>query len=280
MIINLTFSLILCSSLASGFRSVNMPRTHASHNILRLNEGSSGEKMLDIPQSILLMMQEAAQSVISAKDDGKPLVRIEIPLPVTGGTELDDWPGGIRQKYNTLRPLLCEMLKELNFSSTAINQQEFIPNGEDDVVGLWRDQGFQIICFPTLDSIEYINSCLKWADNSSTIVLVNQQFFLDPLSRQVDKDFLETVETVYKLETVYSKGPSALPVRGIIMRKYPRPFQIGRRLDQGGYVELKTYEKEPLRPVIDKLFFEDSEIRDKNLSLLDRLKKQVPNFGN
>lgn len=34
------------------------------------------------------------------------------------------------------------------------------------------------------------------------------------------------------------------------------------------------------RDVLDELYMEDSEVRDENLSFLDRLKKQVPNFGN
>jgi hypothetical protein len=35
-----------------------------------------------------------------------------------------------------------------------------------------------------------------------------------------------------------------------------------------------------LRDVLDELYMEDSETRDENLTFLDRLKKQVPNFGN
>lgn len=38
---------------------------------------------------------------------------MEVPLPITGGTELDDWPGGIGQKYQTLRPMVIEMLKTM-----------------------------------------------------------------------------------------------------------------------------------------------------------------------
>ena len=57
-------------------------------------------------------------------------------------------------------------------------------------------------------------------------------------------------------------------------------MQAARRLDKGGYVLLNTYPTKPLRDELETLYMEDSKIRDKNLSLLDRLKKQVPNFGN
>jgi hypothetical protein len=124
------------------------------------------------------------------------------------------------------------------------------------------------------------------------------------------------------------RGPGALPVRGILYRQYPNVFKAARRLDQGGYVLLNTYETKPSRyylsitvcimykdiseyicirayrcifqdickllnvvmfiilctsfhrDILDELYMEDSETRDENLSFLDRLKKQVPNFGN
>ena len=34
----------------------------------------------------------------------------------------------------------------------------------------------------------------------------------------------------------------ALPVRGIVYRAFPGPFQAGRRLDVGGYVLLKSFD--------------------------------------
>ena len=40
-------------------------------------------------------MQSVGQALKVVKDESiKRLVLVEIPLPVTSGTELDDWPGG------------------------------------------------------------------------------------------------------------------------------------------------------------------------------------------
>jgi hypothetical protein len=36
---------------------------------------------------------------------------------------------------------------------------------------------------------------------------------------------------------------------------------------------LETFESKPARKELDTLFFKDSEVRDKSLSLFDRLKK-------
>ena len=41
-----------------------------------------------------MQMKAVAHSLISVKADNVTLAVVEVPLPVTGGTELDDWPGG------------------------------------------------------------------------------------------------------------------------------------------------------------------------------------------
>ncbi len=50
------------------------------------------------PSSIADMMKDAADGVAAAIEGGVGKMAVEVPLPITGGTELDDWPGGIGQK--------------------------------------------------------------------------------------------------------------------------------------------------------------------------------------
>eukprot|EP00596_Hydrurales_sp_CCMP1899_P005903 CAMPEP_0119048302 /NCGR_PEP_ID=MMETSP1177-20130426/58195_1 /TAXON_ID=2985 /ORGANISM="Ochromonas sp, Strain CCMP1899" /LENGTH=229 /DNA_ID=CAMNT_0007024005 /DNA_START=241 /DNA_END=930 /DNA_ORIENTATION=+ len=229
-------------------------------------------------------MKDVATAIIAARDAGVSLALVDVPVPVTGGTELDDWPGGIKQKYLTLYPMIIETMKELKFSEVEIKKREYMGGeiGEDDAVGLWSDvdERICICCFPTPDQIPAIIEYKKWININSIFVIINQQFFLDPLSKNKSKDFLSSAEIVYRLESLNMRGPGALPVRGILYRQYPNVFKAARRLDQGGYVLLNTYETKPSRDLLDELYMEDSETRDENLSFLDRLKKQVPNFGN
>ena len=82
--------------------------------------------LLQTPSSIQAMMNEVATCMRSARTDGLSCGTIDIPLPVTGGTELDDWPGGIQQKYSTILPLLQVTMKALNFDSSAIQETKFI----------------------------------------------------------------------------------------------------------------------------------------------------------
>jgi hypothetical protein len=53
------------------------------------------------PSSIAEMMKDAADGVLAAVEGGVARMAVEVPLPITGGTELDDWPGGIGQKVRT-----------------------------------------------------------------------------------------------------------------------------------------------------------------------------------
>lgn len=52
--------------------------------------------------------------------------------------------------------------------------------------------------------------------------------------------------------------------------------QAARRLDIGGYTVLKSFATKPIRSELDELFFEDSKIRDKDLSLMDRMRRLIP----
>ena len=93
---------------------------------------------------------------------------------------------------------------------------------------------------------------------------------------------MERATDAYVLDSLYMKGQLALPVRGLLYRKYPGDYMVGRRLDgpiAGEYVVIATYPTRPSRAQLEIDFFEDSRERDKDLSLVDRLKKVIPNFG-
>lgn len=149
---------------------------------------------------------------------------------IKGGTELDDWPGGIKQKYATLYPMIAETMKALKFDPVEIRKREYLGGemGEDDAVGIWSDldQQICICCFPTPDTIPAIIEYKKWTNINSIFVIINQQFFLDPLSKDESKNFLSSAEIIYRLESLNMRGPGALPVRGILYRQYPNLFKV------------------------------------------------------
>ena len=229
-------------------------------------------------------MNAVAVSISQARAAGVKLGIVEIPLPVTGGTELDDWPGGIKQKFDTLVPMLEPVLRKLNFSSSASAQRSYLGQfGEEDSIGLFQDGPICLVAFPTPESIDELRTMLhddSGQQRERLIVLVNPQIFLDPLSAESSRKFIASAETIYSLVQLNLKGLSGfLPVRGILFREYPNPWLAGRRLDVGGYTLLQTFASKPPRPVLDEIFMEDSRVRDRDLTFAQRLQKLAPNFG-
>jgi len=243
-------------------------------------ESLEDDPFLSLPQSISSMMNEAAVSVLEARRAKLPLTLVDVPLPVTGGTEIDDWPGGIRQKYNTLIPMITEMMTYLKFPKEAIKKREYLGEfGDEDAVGYWQNDEIQLCCFPTQDSIPYLEKMTKWGDNSTTLAIIIPQFFLDPLSNDEVREFVGSIETIYSINTMQMKGPGAMSIRGLLYRKYPGDFKLARRLEDGKYIILKTLSSKPSQSEMEEVFYNDSIERDKNLSFFDRIKTQIPSFG-
>jgi len=226
--------------------------------------------MLKTPETLQEMMVDAANAVSSAMGQGVKRISVEVPLPITGGTELDDWPGGIKQKYGTLRPMVGEMMKVLNFTREEMEAKNFL-GYVDDAIGIWEGgDNLAVVCFPTTEVARELE---QLAASGKTVVVVNSQFFIDPFSSQEGKDFDASLEKVYLLQSLNLKGPGLLPVKGVLLRTFPDPFTVARKVDGGDREVIATYDDKPERKILEELFFKDSEERDKNLSLFDRLKK-------
>ena len=190
-------------------------------------------------------------------------------MPITGGTELDDWPGGIGQKYVTLRPLAAEMMRIMNFTSEAISQKSFL-GIVDDAIGVWRHQNIAVVCFATP---EVLRPLKQITEEGTALILLNHQFFLDPFSSAESRQFIESATTAYQLQSLNMKGAGLLPIKGVLKREFPGPFVVARRLEQGGYAELARYDAKPARADLDALFAQDSAERDRAVSFWDRLKR-------
>ena len=188
---------------------------------------------ISTPGSIADMMKDAGDGVLAACSSGVKMMAVEVPLPITGGTELDDWPGGIGQKYETLRPMLAETLRSLGFSAEQIASREFM-SLEDDAIGIWQrteEDGSQlsVVVFATPEVLGGLQELAA----KGTLILVNHQFFLDQFSRKETKDFIAGCEIIYLLQSLNMKGPGLLPVKGVLRRSYPGEFVVARRVDAG-----------------------------------------------
>lgn len=123
--------------------------------------------------------------------------------------------------------MLVETMKGLGFSTNEMSSRNYIgTSGEDDAVGIWKDKGYTLICFPNLDSMKTIRDMITGDDE--LFALINEQTFSEQ-NLLVDvtlKEYLETAEIAYYLRSLNMRGPSLLPVRGILYRKYPDDFKV------------------------------------------------------
>jgi hypothetical protein len=117
-------------------------------------------------------------------------------------------------------------MKSLEFSAAEMSSRNYIGiSGEDDAVGIWRDRGYTLICFPNLDSVAIIRDMqqLIATGEEELFALFNEQTFSGQnlLVDEAVKEYLESAEIAYCLRSLNMRGPRLLPVRGILYRKYP-----------------------------------------------------------
>lgn len=87
---------------------------------LRLLQGRAGkvnaaslDRVWPIPRNAEETAQKARAAVQRAWKDGVHRQRVELLLPLIGATDLDDWPGGVRQQFKAVLPMIESMLAGL-----------------------------------------------------------------------------------------------------------------------------------------------------------------------
>eukprot|EP00882_Tetradesmus_deserticola_P013115 GHRQ01013908.1.p1 GENE.GHRQ01013908.1~~GHRQ01013908.1.p1 ORF type:complete len:151 (+),score=39.96 GHRQ01013908.1:276-728(+) len=108
-----------CHRLPAGSQHARAPRHRASRGIsstwrARSATGLGGAAgTLRIPSNPELQVKQAVAAIEEAWKAGIRRQRIELLLPLIGATDLDDWPGGIRQQFKAAAPLVEGILKQL-----------------------------------------------------------------------------------------------------------------------------------------------------------------------
>lgn len=62
-------------------------------------------KTWPVPRDAEETAQQAQAAALRAWQDGVKRQRVELLLPLIGATDLDDWPGGIRQQFKAVLPM-------------------------------------------------------------------------------------------------------------------------------------------------------------------------------
>lgn len=181
-----------------------------------------------MPANSERIAQEARAAVQRAWKAGIKRQRLDLLLPLIGATDLDDWPGGVRQQFKAVLPMVESMLAGLK----SVPGLEGPLSGEiwdqGDAVGAWTGKAMNVIVFPTGDIMSRMIKMVE-QNPDSLVILVNPQW---ALSQQVISDFgvfgrnkaeafLSKFEDTYCLKSYTIRGDS---IR--VLRCYPGQWQV------------------------------------------------------
>jgi len=186
-------------------RNVNM-------NIVMAQSSSS------FPQSSSDIVQQAVKSIQAAWADGVSRQRIEIILPLIGATDIDDWPGGIRQQFKAAQPMVEDMLIQLKKTEGLQGPLRAAIIDDADAVGAWTGDAMSLIVFPTAETIRDVR---KIAEGTKELcILVNPQWNLDngnnvisdfgvlPWVRQPALELVNSFQDTYIVKQLRMNGDS------------------------------------------------------------------------
>ncbi|CAM9115694.1 unnamed protein product [Ectocarpus sp. 12 AP-2014] len=183
----------------------------------------------ELPMSNDVQVEQATRAVWQALSDGKTRQILKLSLPLIGKTEIDDWPGGDRQRYKACGPMVESVLRGNPAAKEGASIVEQILD-ESDAVGLMQLQckeakdDASVMIFPTTDTLSLQQQVAAGA-GSRLVALVNPAW-------RSSSDFGlfqagEAQETLSDFEVTYSL--QSLVVYGYTLRLlycYPGPWRL------------------------------------------------------
>eukprot|EP00471_Norrisiella_sphaerica_P000426 CAMPEP_0184487956 /NCGR_PEP_ID=MMETSP0113_2-20130426/10436_1 /TAXON_ID=91329 /ORGANISM="Norrisiella sphaerica, Strain BC52" /LENGTH=239 /DNA_ID=CAMNT_0026870399 /DNA_START=383 /DNA_END=1102 /DNA_ORIENTATION=- len=205
--------------------------------------------MREIPRDSDETANQAFEAVNEGFKDGKTRQQVELLLPLIGATDLDDWPGGIRQQFKAASPM-CESIlrnlrRELGFAGT------FTPTilDDGDATAAWESEKITAILFPTAETMDYIKNAVgKGSDR--LVLLINPQWnkggsnFVSDFgwgaAKEATEKLLSTFEFTYSFEQRKQGGANIK-----LIRSYPKPWKVMVTEDDQNFDVIGEAEKRP-----------------------------------
>ncbi|KAL4527499.1 hypothetical protein Ndes2526A_g08718 [Nannochloris sp. 'desiccata'] len=205
-----------------AFRSV-LPRqtktTPRSSHIVSA-EGASTEKTpignpSKLPTSSNDIVDQAYASVKTSWEAGAKRQRVELVLPLIGATDLDDWPGGIRQQFKAATPMIERLLRQLKKLPGLEGPLSATLLDDADAVGAWVGDNLALVVFPTAETLNKVRKLAEERPNA-LFILVNPQwttegqvisdFGILPWVKKAAMEFIETFKDGYCIRNLRING--------------------------------------------------------------------------
>lgn len=185
---------------------------------------------LPLPTSSEGIVSQAAAACERAYTAGIHRQRVELVLPLIGATDLDDWPGGIRQQFKAAMPMVESLLRSLKVLPGLEGPLQASVIDRGDAVGAWVGGNLAAILFPTAETIDYIKTLME-ERSQGLVVIVNPQwnttqqvisdFGFLPWQRKAREEVASSFEDTYIIRETRMNGD---PVR--ILCNYPQGWQV------------------------------------------------------
>ncbi|GAB5357327.1 hypothetical protein AAMO2058_000365200 [Amorphochlora amoebiformis] len=202
-----------------------------------------------IPQNSEATAQQALDSVVRGLKDGKKLQRIELMLPLIGATDLDDWPGGIRQQFKAARPMVEQILLGLRRELQTSQMLEGSILDQGDATASWENDKITAVLFPTAETVSYIDQAVKKGADR-LVLLINPQWnkggsnFVSDFGwgkKKADAEgLINSFEFSYSFEQRKQGGANIK-----ILRQYPDDWQAMVTEDDRHFDLIGTTENRP-----------------------------------
>lgn len=179
-----------------------------------------------LPKDTTEQIEQCAGAIQSALGDGVNTQSIELNLPLIGATDLDDWPGGIRQQYKALAPMVGDVLKLLNKETQEVCQQRVMDDA--DAVAAITLESDIVVSFPTAEVLDELRSIEK--SDRRVKIIANPQwntqgaiigdFGFGPWKKRAE-EFVAKFEQVYYLKEQRIQGEIVRT-----LKVYPNDWQV------------------------------------------------------
>lgn len=187
----------------------------------------TGARTYPLPGTAEETAQQARGAVQRAWEAGIKRQRVELLLPLIGATDLDDWPGGVRQQFKAVLPMVESMLDGLKRCEGLEGRLSGEIWDQGDAVGAWLGNAMNVIVFPTAETVKRARQ-LAQQQPDSLMLLVNPQWQSGQVvsdfgifGRKAAEEFVAGFEDVYCLKVYTISGDS---IR--ILRCYPGEWQV------------------------------------------------------
>lgn len=240
-------------------------------------------RIVPIPDGPAQQAQQAAQAIEAAWRSGVKRQRVELLLPLIGATDLDDWPGGIRQQFKAAQPMVESILR-------AVKQAEGLQGplaaniwDQGDAVGAWTGKNLACVLFPTAATLDRLNKLSTGRDAPELVIIVNPQwetrgnlvsdFGFGQRKADAEK-FIASFQPTYCLKQLRVYGDS---VRSL--KAFPNKWQVhvvGRGGPSGAAPPAELIATQEVQPTYAEI---EAMLRDRpdsmvNKSIFDRIRTE------